>query len=116
MQRTGATKTHQSKIARVVTLLDRHQSQRTKHGFVNDLDDALRRRHKIDTHGVSDTLNCSNRCISIDLHIATELHIRGQITENHVCITYGWGIATLHVTGRTRHCTRGLRAHAQCFR
>ena len=50
-------KSDQRKVARVVTLFNRHQAQRAKHRFVDDFDDALSRRHQVDAHRIRNRLH-----------------------------------------------------------
>jgi hypothetical protein len=52
VQRTGAAETHEGEVSRVIALLHGDQAQGAEHGFVDDTDDALRRFHEADTHGV----------------------------------------------------------------
>ena len=116
MQGARTTETDEREIARVVTLLDRHESQRTQHRFVNDLDDALSRGHQLDTHGVGQRLHRFFCCVTIDGHCTAELHVRREITENDVRIAYSRNFAALHVGSRARVRACRVWSHTQGFR
>ena len=113
MQRSGAAECHKSKLARIIALLHRNQSERTDHIFIDDIVNPLGGALDGKPERLSYAPNCRFRLVVIDFHVAAESRRRGQITKHHVGVGDGWLVAALGVGGRARVGAGAFRADAE---
>ena len=113
MQGSGAAEADQGEIPGVVALLHGDQAQRAEHGFIHDFCDPFGGFHEADIHGVCQLLHCRLRRRFVNRHGAAQLHVRGQVPQDHVGITYRGFLAPFHVGRRTGNGPGGLRTDAQ---
>ncbi len=115
MQRPGATKTDQCKIARIEALLDRDQPECAEHVLVDDIDDALGRRLDGQSHGIGNAADRALGSLAVEQHVAAQLGPGGQVAEHDVGVGHRGLLAALAVGGGARLGARALRANAQGF-
>ena len=115
MQGTGATKGNQRIVARVMTLLDGHQTQSPDHVFVHNVVDTKRRIFNVLAQSGADFFDRSMRQLAVEFHVAAQtLHLR-HVAQYNRSVCHSRFRATTAIRGWARISTSRLRPNAQCF-
>ncbi len=90
VQGARAARRHQGEVARIVALRDRDLAHGQRHLGDRDLDDRLRRRHRVEPEGLGDfRVDAPQRTFGIELHLPAQKIIRIEAAKDHVGVGDG---------------------------
>ena len=114
VQGTGAARSDQREVARIVALGDRHLAHRERHLVDRNVDDCLRRRHDIELERARDLLlDAAPRAFGVELHRAAEEIVGIEPAEHDVGVGDGRLGAATAIADRPRIGARALRPDFQ---